>query len=50
MKQSPTNCTDQKLMDTRTDNDLEQVILIGKPGTVLQGYGTILSPQDLSNS
>jgi high-affinity iron transporter len=41
--------SDQKFMKSRTDNDLEQAILVGKPGTVMQGYGTILSPRDLSD-
>jgi high-affinity iron transporter len=41
--------SDEKAMKSRTDNDLEQAILVGKPGTGMQGYGTILSARDLSD-
>lgn len=44
---APTNFQDGTRMSTLTDNDLEQAILAGKPGTAMHGYGTIFHHQDV---
>lgn len=48
MTPPPTNFRDAAHMATVPDNDLEQAILAGKPGTAMTGYGTILTPQDVA--
>ncbi len=48
MTPAPTDFRSAGVMNGLTDNDLEQAILGGKPDTAMQGYGTVLSAEDLA--
>ncbi len=45
---APTNFTNAAVMHTLPDSQLERAILVGKPGTAMKGYGTVLSPQEVA--
>lgn len=45
----PTNFIDPGVMRNLSDNDLQRVILQGKPGTEMRSYGTILTADELND-
>jgi high-affinity iron transporter len=45
---APTNFKNAALMHSLPDSRLELAILAGKPGTAMKGYGTVMSPQDVT--
>lgn len=49
MTPPPTNFRDAAVMGALSDNAIEQAILAGKAGTDMQGYGTVLSSQEVAS-
>lgn len=45
---APTNFLDPNLLNILSDNDLQQAILAGKPGTAMKGYGTVFKHADVA--